>query len=64
MKSENLKGIIVLLLLSIGTAFLYNHYSPHGIALIGQWDTNKGVVHAISKNEESPASLEISGKTA
>lgn len=59
MNAKDLTGMGVLLLFAITSAFAYNHLSPDGIALFGQWDTSNGVVHAVSKSRDIPASLEI-----
>lgn len=42
-------GLIVSL--SLVTALLVNSLSPRGIALMGQWDVNRGVISAVSKND-------------
>ena len=45
------KELSILLCLSLAAAFSFNYLSPKGIALIGNWDTSKGVVSARSKND-------------
>ncbi len=58
MKKE-LKGGFYLIVFAIITAFLYNHFSPFGIALFGQWEISKGVVTANSRTESIDSSIEI-----
>ena len=41
------------------TSFFYNHLSPFGIALFGQWEPSKGVITAIARTEPLNASIEI-----
>ncbi len=57
--TKDIKNIIFLLIFSVSIAFLYNHFSPFGIAVFGQWETSKGVVNAISKNETFNFAIEI-----
>jgi rhodanese-related sulfurtransferase len=40
------KEIIILLVVSAAMAILVNFFSPRGIALVGQWDTSRGVITA------------------
>lgn len=40
-------------------AFIYNAFSPNGIALVGEWDTTKGVVSAVSKSNPVIHDIEI-----
>lgn len=47
----------ILLGVSVMLAFSVNHFSPAGIALVGQWDTTAGVITANAKNSV------VSGKT-
>jgi len=56
---NDLKGLVFLLLFSVCTALLYNHFSASGIALFGQWDKSKGVVSAKSKDDVVDSSREI-----
>lgn len=52
--------IIVILSFVILVAFLGNHLNPKGIALFGQWNKDKGVVSAVSKDAPViPVSFEI-----
>ncbi len=53
------KELIVLLGLSIFSAFTVNLLSPKGIAFFGEWDTSKGVITAKSKNDAVVRELEI-----
>ena len=53
------KAAAVLLAISIAAAFTINFLSPVGIALVGQWDTSKGVVTANAKNTIVHNDLEI-----
>jgi rhodanese-related sulfurtransferase len=41
-----LKKIVLLLVVAASLALLVNRLSPHGIPLVGQWDTKLGVVTA------------------
>lgn len=45
------KEIGIILGLSIAAAFAVNLLSPAGIALVGQWDTARGVVTANAQND-------------
>jgi rhodanese-related sulfurtransferase len=40
------KEIIILVGISVALAMLVNFFSPRGIALVGQWDTSRGVITA------------------
>ncbi len=44
---------------SIIAALTVNHFSPVGIALVGQWDTAQGVVTANAKNDTDFKKIEI-----
>jgi rhodanese-related sulfurtransferase len=46
-----IKGLIVIVVISVTSAFGTNYFSPKGIALFGEWDTSKGAVSAKSKQE-------------
>ncbi len=48
-----------MLVLAMGLGFMVNHFSPAGIALIGQWDNKAGVVTAKSKQDVVLQSIEI-----
>jgi len=59
MTLKEIKGFFFLLFFALTTAFTYNHFSPFGIALFGQWQTSNGVVNAISKTDSVNVSIEI-----
>ena len=59
MTLKEIKGTFFLIFFALTTAFFYNHFSPFGIALFGQWQTSNGVVNAISKTDLVNASIEI-----
>jgi rhodanese-related sulfurtransferase len=46
-----IKEIVVLFSVSVITAFTVNYFSSKGIALVGDWDTQKGVISARSKDD-------------
>lgn len=46
-----IKGIAIILGAAVITAFTVNHLSSKGIALVGDWDTEKGVISAKSKDD-------------
>lgn len=56
---EIAKELVILLGLSIFTAFAVNTFSPKGIALFGEWDTSKGVITAKGKTDVVARELEI-----
>ncbi len=60
---KNYKELInqtsILLGVSVLLAFIVNYFSPAGIALVGQWDTNAGVITAKAKNDVVSGTLEI-----
>lgn len=47
---NDIKGLFVLLLVSVVSAFAWNLWSDSGIALFGQWDKTRGVVSPMEKN--------------
>jgi rhodanese-related sulfurtransferase len=49
----------ILLGVSVIVAFIVNYFSPAGIALVGQWDTAKGVITAKAKNDSVSGKLEV-----
>lgn len=52
--------ICLILLIAIVAAFARNYLNPKGIAIWGQWDKDKGVVSALSKDMPAiPVSFEI-----
>jgi rhodanese-related sulfurtransferase len=46
-----LKRALLLLVLAVSVALVVNLFSPAGIALIGQWDQDKGAISAHAKDE-------------
>jgi rhodanese-related sulfurtransferase len=56
---RTIKEIIVLLGASVLLALIINFISPKGIAVVGQWDTAKGIVTANTKDTSDPAFSEI-----
>ena len=54
-----LKQALLLLVLAISIALVVNQFSPVGIALIGQWDQDKGVISAHAKDEIHDSRLVI-----
>lgn len=50
---------IILSIIAILLAFIVNTISPNGIALVGQWNTSKGVISAKSKDDFVISSREI-----
>lgn len=53
------KGVVVLLMVSLCSAFAFNFWSDAGIALFGQWDKGSGVVSPKEKNTVVDARREI-----
>ncbi len=49
----------ILVGIAVFFAFIINALSPNGIALIGKWDKESGVVHADAKNSVVKHELEI-----
>ena len=49
---KTVKEIIILVGISVTLAMVVNFLSPKGIALIGQWDTSKGVITASPTGSE------------
>ena len=43
--------VVLIVSLSVLSGFFINYLSPKGIALVGDWDTSKGVISARSKAE-------------
>lgn len=56
---NTVKEIALILGLAIAVALSVNFFSPAGIALVGQWETTKGVVTARAKYEPVIFELEI-----
>jgi len=46
-----IKGLIIIVIISLTSAFGINYLSPKGIALFGEWDISKGAVSAKSKQD-------------
>lgn len=60
MKLRNtLIEISIIITLSIVIALITNALSPAGIALVGQWDTHRGVISAKPDNINTQSRLEI-----
>jgi len=57
---KTIQGIGILVTTSIIAAIAVNYFSPAGIALVGQWDTAKGVITANEKNDIDLDDREIS----
>ena len=57
------KQTFILLGVSVILALVVNYFSPVGIALIGQWDTTRGVISAKAKNDVVAGKLEIEDVT-
>jgi rhodanese-related sulfurtransferase len=56
---ELISQTFILLGVSVILAFLVNHFSPAGIAFVGQWDTKQGVITASAKNGVVAGKIEI-----
>ena len=56
---KTVKEVSILIGVSLITAFGINFLSPKGIALVGQWDTARGVVNARQKNDVLMDEFEI-----
>jgi 3-mercaptopyruvate sulfurtransferase SseA len=54
------KEVILILILSIVTAFTVNYFSSRGVAIFGEWDPSRGVVNAKSKDHEFLRDIELS----
>ena len=57
---KTIQEIGILVTTSIIAAMVVNYFSPAGIALVGQWDTAKGVITANEKNDIDLDDREIS----
>lgn len=53
------KEISLLLGVAVVLAIIVNYFSPAGIAVVGQWDTSRGVITARAKNDVVVDKLEI-----
>ncbi len=56
---DDLKGVVVLLMVSLCAAFAFNFWSGAGISLFGQWDKSRGVVSPMEKNTVVDGQREI-----
>jgi len=54
---KTIKEIIILVGVAVALAIVVNTFSPRGIALVGQWDTAKGVITA-NPNETAEQKLQ------
>ena len=57
------KQTFILLGFSVILALIANYFSPVGIALVGRWDTSRGVISAQAKNDVVAGKLEIEDVT-
>ena len=57
--TKNMMKVMLLLVFSLGLSLAVNALSPRGIALLGQWDTELGVVSALAKDDTVHGDLEI-----
>ena len=60
---KTIQKLSILVTTSIIAAMVVNYFSPAGIALVGQWDTAKGVITANEKNDIVLDDLEIGDVT-
>ena len=56
---QTLKEIGLIVGLSLITAFITNYLSPSGIALVGQWDIQRGVISAQTQRAGISSDIEI-----
>ncbi len=56
---KTVKEIIILVGVAVTLALVVNYLSPKGIALVGQWDTAKGVITANATNDDDYRISEI-----
>lgn len=56
---HDIKGIVILLMVSLCSAFAFNFWSNEGIAFLGQWDKSRGVVFPKEKNTVVDSHREI-----
>ncbi len=54
-----LKECLLIVVISCLCGFLFNLFSPRGIALVGQWDMSEGVISAVTKDNPVAHDLEI-----
>jgi rhodanese-related sulfurtransferase len=58
-ESKTVYECLLLLLVSGSIALIYNTFSPNGIALVGEWNTEQGVVSAVARNNPVVHDIEI-----
>ena len=56
---KTIKEIVILVSVSVALALMVNYFSSRGIALVGQWDTAKGVITAKAMDENDYRIAEI-----
>lgn len=56
---KTIREVVIIIGLSLITAFTINLISPRGIAFVGQWDPSKGVISARAKNDVVVVEREI-----
>ena len=56
---KTVKEILILVGVAVALALVVNQLSPTGIALVGQWDTAKGIITANATNENEYRIAEI-----
>ena len=59
MNFKVLKNLVLILSISMLTAFTYNYFSHVGIPLFGEWDVKNGVISANSKGGDVDHKREI-----
>lgn len=57
--NRTISQVALLLVIAIAVALGVNYLSPRGIALVGQWNTDNGVISAKPKDGPVDPSLEI-----
>lgn len=59
-RRKDIRGAILLFIICTAMALIFNQLSPHGIALVGQWDKSTGnVVNAVAKDRVIDSGIEI-----
>lgn len=56
---KDMKGVIVLVVFAVAAAFGFNYLSPNGIALVGQWDADRGTISAKTKSKPVDTGIEV-----
>jgi rhodanese-related sulfurtransferase len=59
MRRKEVQAAFLIVAFSIGVAFVFNHLSPSGISLFGQWNNQAGAVSALPKYLPPDRVLEI-----